>query len=79
MFVWADLIQQTEWHRIAVFKPFLRENVHRYMNKGQRVMVQGRIGYLERRDPDNNQLIMKTATIVAENVIFFTKNESSAY
>ncbi|MPC55177.1 Single-stranded DNA-binding protein, mitochondrial [Portunus trituberculatus] len=62
-----DLIQQTDWHRIAVFKPFLRESVYRYLTRGQRVMVQGRIGYLERRDPENNQLIMKTATIVAED------------
>lgn len=68
-----DLIQQTDWHRIAVFKPFLRESVYRYLTRGQRVMVQGRIGYLERRDPENNQLIMKTATIVAEDVIFFNK------
>lgn len=68
-----DLIQQTDWHRIAVFKPFLRESVYRYLARGQRVMVQGRIGYLERRDPENNQLIMKTATIVAEDVIFFNK------
>ncbi|XP_069156171.1 single-stranded DNA-binding protein, mitochondrial isoform X2 [Procambarus clarkii] len=72
-----DLIQQTDWHRIAVFKPHLRETVHRYLTKGQRVMVQGRIGYLERRDPDNNSLLMKTATIVADEVIFFNKNEIS--
>lgn len=71
----ADLIQQTDWHRIAVFKPFLRESVYRYLSRGQRVMVQGRIGYLERRDPENNQLVMKTATIVAEDVVFFNKNE----
>ncbi|KAG0727443.1 Single-stranded DNA-binding protein, mitochondrial [Chionoecetes opilio] len=74
-----DLIQQTDWHRIAVFKPFLRESVYRYLTRGQRVMVQGRIGYLERRDPDNNKLIMKTATIVADEVIFFNKNDPSGY
>lgn len=73
-----DMIQQTDWHRIAVFKPFLRESVYRYLNRGQRVMVQGRIGYLERRDPENNQLIMKTATIVADDVIFFNKTEGGS-
>lgn len=72
------MIQQTDWHRIAVFKPFLRESVYRYLNRGQRVMVQGRIGYLERRDPENNQLIMKTATIVADDVIFFNKTEGGS-
>lgn len=38
-------------------------------------MVQGRIGYLEKRDPENSQLVMKTATIVADDVVFFNKNE----
>lgn len=71
----SDLIQQTEWHRIAVFKPYLRESVYRYMRRGQRVMVQGRIGYLERRDEESNQLVMKTATIIANDVIFFNKSD----
>lgn len=66
-----DLIQQTDWHRVVVFKPYLRETVYRFLTKGQRVMVQGRIGYLERRDPENNSVVMKTATIVADEVIFF--------
>lgn len=68
-----NLMQQTDWHRIAVFKPYLREAVYRYLTKGQRVMVQGRLGYLERRDPENNSLVMKTASIVADEVIFFNK------
>ncbi|KAK7083520.1 Single-stranded DNA-binding protein, mitochondrial [Halocaridina rubra] len=68
-----DLIQQTDWHRIAVFKPYLRDAVYRYMTKGQRVMVQGKLGYLERKDPNDNTVI-KTATIVAEEVIFFNKS-----
>lgn len=68
-----DLIQQTDWHRIAVFKPYLREAVYRYMTKGQRVMVQGKLGYLERKDPNDN-IVMKTATIVADEVIFFNKS-----
>ncbi|XP_076058845.1 mitochondrial single stranded DNA-binding protein isoform X2 [Oratosquilla oratoria] len=68
-----DLIQQTEWHRIAVFKPYLRETIYRYLKKGQRVMVQGRIGYLEKRDPENNSLVMKSATIIADDVIFFSQ------
>lgn len=72
-----DLIQQTDWHRIAVFKPYLRESVYRYLSKGQRVMIQGRLGYLERRDPEDNSLIMKTATIVADEVIFFNRNEQN--
>ncbi|KAK4306129.1 hypothetical protein Pmani_022035 [Petrolisthes manimaculis] len=75
----GDLIQQTEWHRIAVFKPYLRESVYRYMRRGQRVMVHGKIGYLERRDEESNQLVMKTATIIANDVIFFTKGDEQRY
>ncbi|ROT69109.1 single-stranded DNA-binding protein, mitochondrial [Penaeus vannamei] len=72
-----DLIQQTDWHRIAVFKPYLRETVYRYLTKGQRVLVQGRLGYLERRDPENNSIVMKSATIVADDVVFFNKGEGN--
>lgn len=78
-YLFPDLIQQTDWHRIAVFKPYLRETVYRYLTKGQRVLVQGRLGYLERRDPENNSIVMKSATIVADDVVFFNKGEGSSY
>lgn len=76
-YLFPDLIQQTDWHRIAVFKPYLRETVYRYLTKGQRVLVQGRLGYLERRDPENNSIVMKSATIVADDVVFFNKGEGN--
>uniref|UniRef100_T1JEX3 Single-stranded DNA-binding protein n=1 Tax=Strigamia maritima TaxID=126957 RepID=T1JEX3_STRMM len=41
----GDFKQRTEWHRVSVFKPHLRENVYNYLNKGQRCFVQGKIGY----------------------------------
>ena len=69
-----DLIQQTDWHRIAVFKPYLRDAVFQYLSKGQRVMVQGKLGYLERKDPTNENNVLKSATIVADEVIFFNKS-----
>ncbi|XP_001607466.1 single-stranded DNA-binding protein, mitochondrial [Nasonia vitripennis] len=65
----GDLMQKTDWHRIAVFKPNLRENVYNYMRKGQRVMVNGRLSYGEVKDEDGN---MRTATsIIADDIIFF--------
>ena len=29
-----SLRQKTEWHRISVFKPFLRDSVHSFVKKG---------------------------------------------
>lgn len=62
-------MQKTDWHRIAVFRPNLRENVYNYMRKGQRVLVNGRLSYGEVKDEDGNT---RTATsIIAEDIIFF--------
>nr|CAG4637568.1 EOG090X0O5J [Ceriodaphnia reticulata]SVE73364.1 EOG090X0O5J [Ceriodaphnia reticulata] len=65
----GDVSQKTEWHRICVFKPYLRESTLKYTNKGQRVLVQGRIIYGEVRD-EGGQL-RHTSSIVADDVIYF--------
>jgi single-strand DNA-binding protein len=67
----GDIQQKTEWHRIAVFKPYLRDTVYRYSEKGQRVLVQGRIVYGEITDAQGAQ--RPTTTIIAEDVIFLSK------
>ena len=72
----GDIQQKTEWHRVAVFRPYLRDTVYRYMEKGQRVLVQGRIMYGEITDAQGVQ--RSTTTIVADDVIFLTKTESSS-
>nr|SVE76196.1 EOG090X0O5J [Daphnia hispanica] len=65
----GDVNQKTEWHRICVFKPYLRESILKYTNKGQRVLVQGRIIYGEVREPEGQ--LRHTSSIVADDVIFF--------
>merc|ERR1719510_815616 len=64
-----DLVKKTEWHNIVVFKPYLRESVYNYVNKGSRIMVQGRIMYGSIEDKQKN--LRSTTSIVAEDVIRF--------
>ncbi len=68
----GDLLQKTDWHRVCVFKPYLRDTVYRYMNKGQRVLVQGRVTYGEVKDENGVGHI--TTSIIADDVTFFSKS-----
>nr|SVE87188.1 EOG090X0O5J [Daphnia similis] len=65
----GEVTQKTEWHRICVFKPYLRESTFKYTAKGQRVLVQGRIIYGEIKEPEGQ--LRHTSSIVADDVIFF--------
>lgn len=65
----GEIAQKTEWHRICIFKPHLRESVFKYAEKGQRVLVEGRIIYGEIKDTDGNA--RATTSIVADEVIYF--------
>ncbi|KAL6256058.1 hypothetical protein P5V15_013294 [Pogonomyrmex californicus] len=65
----ADFMQRTDWHRVCVFNPNLRETVSQYLKKGQRVMINGRISYSEYKDPSGN--LVSSTSIIADDVIFF--------
>ncbi|XP_055677349.1 single-stranded DNA-binding protein, mitochondrial [Lutzomyia longipalpis] len=64
----GDWSQKTDWHRIVVFKPNLRESVMNYLRRGQRTMVQGRISYGEITDQEGKQRV--STSIIADDVIF---------
>ncbi|XP_053698260.1 single-stranded DNA-binding protein, mitochondrial [Sabethes cyaneus] len=64
----GDWIQKTDWHRVVVFKPALRESVINYLRKGQRTMVTGKINYGEITDQEGKQ--RSTTSIIADDVIF---------
>ena len=69
---WVD---NTEWHRIVVFGK-TAENCERFLDKGSKVIVEGRIQYRSYEDKEGTQ---RTATeIVASNVEFMTKPENGA-
>ena len=70
-----DLVKKTEWHNIAVFKPYLRETAHNYISKGSRVMVQGRIMYGSYEDA--NGVVRHTTSIAAEDIIRFAPGSNS--
>lgn len=67
--VTGEIAQKSEWHRICVFKPGLRDSVYKFAGKGQRVLVQGRIIYGEFTDAGGT--VRTTTSIVADDVIHF--------
>uniref|UniRef100_A0A182NLA4 Uncharacterized protein n=1 Tax=Anopheles dirus TaxID=7168 RepID=A0A182NLA4_9DIPT len=64
----GDWMQKTDWHRVVVFKPGLRDAVMSYLKKGQRTMVTGKITYGEITDQEGKQ--RGTTSIIADDVIF---------
>jgi len=62
-------MQRTDWHKVCVFKPNLRDAVYKYLKKGQRAMVNGRISYSEFKGTDGN--VSSSTSIIADDVIFF--------
>jgi len=67
----GEVSQNTVWHRVSVFRPGLRETVLRHVVKGSRVLVQGRLSYLERADPNNPGVSISSVGVVAHDVVQF--------
>ncbi|KAH8312480.1 hypothetical protein KR044_010995, partial [Drosophila immigrans] len=65
----GDWAQRTDWHRVVVFKPNLRDSVLEYLKKGQRTMIQGKITYGEITDQQGNP--KPSTSIIADEVVFF--------
>lgn len=68
--------QKTDWHRIVVFRPGLRDTVYNYLQKGQRVHISGRLIYGELKDESGTT--RTTTSIAADDIIFFnSKNQTN--
>jgi len=67
----GEVSQNTVWHRVSVFRPGLQESVLRFVKKGSRVLVQGRLSYLERPDPSNPAVLNRSVGVVAHEVVNF--------
>jgi single-strand DNA-binding protein len=65
----GDWIQRTDWHRVVVFKPALRDSVSQYLKKGQRALVTGKITYGEITDQEGKTRL--STSIIADDVVFF--------
>jgi len=68
-FLSGELTQKTDWHRVVIFKPTLRESVYNYLQKGQRVYVSGKLSYGEITDASGQT--KPTTAVIADDVIFF--------
>ncbi|CAG9091248.1 hypothetical protein JYU34_009633 [Plutella xylostella] len=71
----GDMLQRTDWHRVSVFKPSLRDTVYNYLKKGQRVYVTGKLSYGEIKLDDGQ--VRTASTVIADDVIFFQPTTQS--
>ena len=69
---WTD---HTEWHSVVVFGK-QAENCERYLDKGSKVLVEGKIRTRTWEDKEGNT--RKSTEIVANNVEFLNKVENGA-
>uniref|UniRef100_A0A2A4JY16 Single-stranded DNA-binding protein n=1 Tax=Heliothis virescens TaxID=7102 RepID=A0A2A4JY16_HELVI len=65
----GDVLQRTDWHRISIFKPGLRDTVYKYLKKGHRVYITGKLSYGEIKMDDGQ--VRSASTIIADDVVFF--------
>ena len=72
----GDVSQKTEWHRVCVFKPTLRDMILNYMKKGNRVLVNGRLMYGSFTGEDGS--LKNSTSIVADDIIFFQGKQELA-
>ena len=69
---WVD---DTQWHNIVVFGK-QAENCERYLDKGSKVLVEGKIRTRTWEDKEGNT--RKSTEIIANNVEFLNKVENGA-
>ena len=66
-------IEDTEWHKVTCFNG-IAKTVAEYVEKGQKVMVRGRIHYT--RWTDNDQIERYGVEIIADEVTFLSYGKS---
>lgn len=62
--------QKTEWHRISVFKPGLRNLAENYIKAGNRLMVEGKLSYGHIINSEG--AAVPTTSIIAEDILFLS-------
>lgn len=65
----GDFVQKTDWHKVCVFKPNLRDAAYQFIKKGQRIMINGRLSYSDYKDDGGNSRV--SASVIADDIIFF--------
>ncbi|XP_066582159.1 single-stranded DNA-binding protein, mitochondrial [Prorops nasuta] len=72
----GEVMQKTDWHRICVFKPTLRETAYTYIKSGARLLIKGTISYSEFKDDGGN--VKNTTNIVANDIVFINAKGPTA-
>jgi len=66
---------KTDWHRISVFKPGLRQIAEDYVKSGTRLLVEGKLSYGHIIDSKGNAV--PTTSIIAEDIILLSRSAAS--
>ncbi|CAG5133258.1 unnamed protein product [Candidula unifasciata] len=67
----GERMVKTDWHRVAVFRPGLRDNIATKIMKGDRLFVEGSLSYVKYTDPDNK--ILTSVSINADEIMILQR------
>ncbi|CAL1546079.1 unnamed protein product [Lymnaea stagnalis] len=70
----GEAVTKTDWHRICVFRPGLRDNVANRIVKGDRILVEGAISYQKFTDRDQREV--NVTSIIADDIMFLAKRQN---
>lgn len=71
----GEAVTKTDWHRICVFRPGLRDNVASRINKGDRLLVEGALSYQRITDRDQKEITI--TSIIADDILFLQRRQLS--
>lgn len=69
----SKLVHKTQWHNIAIFKPYLQQKAEEMVTKGSRVLVHGRLDYVSYDDDEGNR--RSYASVVLDDLILLASPE----
>ncbi|KAK6972641.1 single-stranded DNA-binding protein mitochondrial [Biomphalaria glabrata] len=67
----GELTTRTDWHRVCVFLPGLRNIAANRVNKGDRLLVEGSLSYQRYTDSDNKEV--NVTSILANNILILSR------
>jgi single-strand DNA-binding protein len=71
----GERMVKTDWHRVAVFSPGLRDHVASRIEKGDRLLVEGSISYM--RYINNENKPVNSVSIKAEEIMFLGRRRGT--
>lgn len=71
----GEVVENTEWHRVAIWKPKVAETVSRLLRKGALVHIEGMMTYQKYQTKSGDQAT--AATIRCDQIHFLSKVEQT--